>query len=185
MKIFRHVSALAVVGVLAACATATEGEKATERTTLDQQGQAALTELYGFSEAASALAPDANGILVFPSITEASLLVGGQTGDGVLYVNERPLEYYDVSGLSFGFQAGGQNYSQVLMFMSPEVLEKFRSGAGFEVGVDGGVTVIDADVAGSIDTSNLQDDIVAFVFGSSGLAGGVALDGTKYTKKDL
>ena len=185
MKTIRRLCAIALVGSLAACAAQTDSEKAVERSTLDQQAQAALTELYGFSEAARALAPEANGILVLPSITEASFLVGGQTGDGVLYVNERPLEYYDISGLSFGFQAGGQNYSQVLMFMTPAALEKFRSGGGFEVGVDGGVTVIDADMAAQVNSSNLQTDIVAFIFGSSGLAGGVALDGTKYTKKDL
>ena len=112
-------------------------------------------------------------------------MLGGQTGDGVLYVNERPVEYYNVSGLSFGFQAGGQAYSQVLMFMTPEVLERFRNSTGFELGVDGGVTVVNADLAGKINTSNLQNDIVAFVFGASGLAGGVAVDGIKYTKKDL
>ncbi len=185
MKIIRQFCAIALVGTLAACATQTESQKGVERSTLDQKGRIALSELAEISPTAKALAPKANGILVFPQIVKAGFVVGGETGDGVLYVNQQPLEYYDVSGLSFGFQAGGQAYSQVLMFMSPEVLEKFRSSNGFEVGVDGGVTVIDADVGTKINTSNLQNDIVAFVFGSSGLAGGVALDGTKYTKKDL
>jgi lipid-binding SYLF domain-containing protein len=185
MKAIRQFSAIVFAGVLAACAAQTEGEKAVERSTLEQQAKASLTELYGFSETARALAPDANGILVFPQIVEAGFIVGGETGDGVLFVNEKPLEYYDVSGLSVGFQAGGQAYSQVLMFMTPEVLERFRNAAGFELGADAGVTVVDADVAGAMNTSNLQNDIVAFVFGASGLAGGVAVDGTKYTKKDL
>ncbi len=87
--------------------------------------------------------------------------------------------------MSVGFQAGGQAFSQVLMFMTPETLANFRDSAGFEVGVDGGVTVIDADMAASLNTNNLQNNIVAFIFSGSGLAGGVALDGTKYTKKDL
>jgi lipid-binding SYLF domain-containing protein len=182
---FHRFSAIALVGVLVGCAPQTESEMADERMTLDQASRAALQELYGFSESARTLAPDANGILVFPSITEASFIVGAQSGDGVLYVNEEPYEYYDASGMSFGFQAGGQNYSQVLMFMTPEALERFRSRRGFEVGVDGGVTVVNADMEMGLDTSKLRTDIVAFVYGSSGLAAGVALDGTKYTKKDL
>ncbi len=185
MKAIRNFCTILLVGALAACATQTESEKGVERSTLVQQARASLTELYGLRQVAKTLSTDAQGVLVFPSIVSASLVVGGQTGDGVLFVDNQPVAYYDVSGLSFGFQAGGQAYSQVLMFMTPEALAKFRDGAGFEVGVDGGVTVVDADLATRLNTNNLQNDIVAFIFSGSGLAGGVALDGTKYTKKDL
>lgn len=185
MKIWRQFSALAVVGVLAACATQTESEKGVERTTLEQQARASLNELYGLNQTAKTLSSDAEGVLVFPSIVQGSFVVGAQTGDGVLFINDQPAGYYNTSGLSFGLQAGGQAYSQVLMFMTPETLANFRNSSGFEVGVDGGVTVVQAGAAGSLNTNNLQNDIVAFVFSGTGLAGGVALDGAKYTKKDL
>ncbi len=185
MKILHQFCAVALVGVLAACATQTEEQKDVERTTLDQQARASLNELYGINQTAQTLSNDAEGILVFPSIVQGSLVVGAQTGDGVLFVDDQPVGYYNTSGLSFGLQAGGQAYSQVMMFMTPEALENFRNSAGFEVGVDGGVTVVEAGAAGTLNTSNLQNDIVAFVFSGQGLAGGVALDGAKYTKKDL
>jgi lipid-binding SYLF domain-containing protein len=185
MKALRQLFAVALVGVLAACATQTEEQKDTQRTTLEQHARATLTELYGMNTAARTLSADAEGILVFPSIVEGSFIVGAQSGDGVLFVNDQASGYYNASGMSFGFQAGGQAYSQVLMFMTPEQLDKFRNSSGFQVGVDGGVTVISADMAAGVNTNNLQTDIVAFVFGAEGLAGGVALDGTKYTKKDL
>ena len=185
MKAIRNFFAILLLGALAACATQSDNEKMVEKSTLEQQARASLNELYGLNQTAKDLSSQAQGVLVFPSIVKASFVVGGQTGDGVLFVDNKPAGYYDVSGLSFGFQAGGQAYSQVLMFLTQEALDKFRSGAGFEVGVDGGVTVIDADMAKSINTSNLKNDIVAFIYSSSGLAGGVALDGTKYTKKSL
>lgn len=185
MRLLPKITAILFLAVAASCSSQTESEKATERSTLNQQAQASLTELYGTNAAARELSNRAEGILVFPSIVEGSFVVGAQTGDGVLFIDGAPVEYYDTSGLSFGLQAGGQAYSQTLMFLTPEALQKFRSSAGFEVGVDGGVTVVDANTAGTLDTNNLRHDIVAFVYSGSGLAAGVALDGTKYTKKDL
>ena len=185
MKILRRAFAFGLVATLAACASQTESEKDVTRSKLDADARAALNELTTTNPVARNLSQNADGILVFPSIVSGSFLVGAETGNGVMFFNGRPQEYYNTSGISFGFQAGAKAYSQVIMFMTADALTRFRSSEGFEVGVDGSITVIDADMAKSLDTNNLQDDIVAFIFSSEGLAGGVALDGTKYTRKDL
>ncbi len=47
-------------------------------------------------------------MLVFPSITKAGFMVGGQYGEGVLYERGKPVGYYNTAGASYGLQIGAQ-----------------------------------------------------------------------------
>lgn len=185
MTLMRTFAAAALLALAAACTPNTAEEKSAERAKIDAEAAAALDELYNQNQAARTLSRNADGILVFPSVVKGGLVVGAETGDGVLLVGGDPVAYYNTSAVSVGFQAGAQAYSQVLMFMTADALSRFRNSAGFEIGVDGEVTVIDAGVNAEVDSSNLQTDIVAFLFGSEGLMGGVSIEGSKFTPKDL
>src|SRR6185369_217846 len=57
---------------------------------LNADGQAALNRLYAQSSRATRYAKDARAILVFPKIVKVGLLIGGQGGEGVLFVQGRP-----------------------------------------------------------------------------------------------
>ena len=135
--------------------------------------------------AARDLAKDAKGVAIFPGIIKGGLIVGGETGDGVLRVGGDTEAYYNVSSASIGLQAGGQSYSQVLMFLTDEALTGFRDSSGWEAGVDGTVAVIESGASGEVDTSNISDPVVAFVFGEEGLMAGVTIEGSKFTRLDL
>ena len=63
MKALRQLFAVALVGVLAACATQTEEQKDTQRTTLEQHARATLTELYGMNNTAQTLSADAEALI--------------------------------------------------------------------------------------------------------------------------
>ena len=52
------------------------------------------------------------------------------------------------------------------------------------MGVDGSVALIKVGAGGSIDSSNIKDPIVAFVFGQKGLMYNLTLEGSKFTKLD-
>jgi lipid-binding SYLF domain-containing protein len=175
--------ALAVAGFGAGAHA--QSDKAARRAELDPKADAALAQLYAEDAAAKTLGSQAEGLLIFPRIVEGGLIIGGLTGDGVLRVGGNTVGYDDTTAVTFGFQAGGQAFSQVLMFLDPAALETFRNSKGFEVGVDANVTVLGAGGAVNADISNLKDPIVAFVFGESGLMGAATIDGTTYTKKDL
>ncbi len=66
--------------------------------------------------------------------------------------------------------------------MQEDALRKFRASQGWEAGVDGSVALIELGVGGSIDTTNIRDPIVGFVFGNKGLMYNLTLEGSKYTK---
>ena len=62
---------------------------------IDREVDAALKTLLAKSESARALAEKAKGILVFPGITKAGFIVGGQYGEGALRQNGKTVGYYN------------------------------------------------------------------------------------------
>ncbi len=158
---------------------------AARRIEIDARADGALETLFAQDPGARELAKRAAGILIIPKIVKAGLVVGGQSGDGVLRVGGKPVAYYNMSSASIGLQAGVQTYSQVLMFLHKPALEKFMTSDGWEAGVDGSVAVLRTGVSGGIDTSSIKDPVVAFVFGEKGLMAGVSVEGSKYTRLNL
>jgi lipid-binding SYLF domain-containing protein len=124
----------------------------------------------------------AKGVLVIPRIKQAGFVVGGKYGNGALRIGGKSVGYYNLAAGSVGFQIGAQEFNVLLCFMDERVLEKFRSSDGWQVGVDGQVTLVNVGAGGSVDTTKLKEPIVGFVFGQKGLMAGVSLEGLKFTK---
>jgi len=126
----------------------------------------------------------AAGYLIFPRVIKAGIGIGGETGEGALRVGGQTVAYYRTSAGSIGFQLGAQAKSIVIAFMTPESLQKFRDSSGWKVGVDGSVALIDLGVGKTIDTSNIKDPVIGFIFGSKGLMYNLTLEGSKFSKLD-
>jgi lipid-binding SYLF domain-containing protein len=124
----------------------------------------------------------AAGVLIFPRVTKAGLGVGGEYGEGALRVRGRTEGYYSIGAASFGFQAGAQRRSVLIAFMEPSALERFREGSGFKVGGDMSVAVLKMGASGGIDTSTVNQPVVAIIFGEKGLMYNLTLEGSKITK---
>jgi len=124
------------------------------------------------------------GYLVFPRVIKAGFVIGGETGEGALRIGGQTVDYYRTSAGSIGLQAGAQAKSMVIAFMTPESLEKFRNSSGWKAGVDGSVALIDMGGGKSIDTHNIKDPVVGFIFGSKGLMANLSFEGSKFSKLD-
>ena len=172
---------LAAGSLAAAPASATQAE----RDEIDALANAALDQLYGENPAAKELAGKAKGVLVFPKITKAGFVVGGQAGKGALRVGGASVGYYRIVSASLGFQIGAETYAQVLMFMTDEALAGFRASDGWEAGVDGTVALLEKGASAGVDTTAGKAPIVGFVFGEKGLMAAANIEGSKYTKLDI
>ena len=124
----------------------------------------------------------ANGYLVFPKVVKAGIGIGGEYGEGVLRIAGKAVAYYSTAAASIGLQLGVQKKSIIIVFLTNEALSKFRNSEGWEVGVDGSVALIKTGAAGSLETTTINDPIVAFVFGQKGLMYNLTLEGNKFTK---
>lgn len=126
----------------------------------------------------------AAGVLIFPRVIKVGIGIGAETGEGALRVRGQTVDYYRTIGGSFGLQLGAQAKSIVIAFMTKEVLEKFQNSEGWKVGVDGSVALIDLGAGKTIDSHNIKDPVVGFIFGSKGLMYNLTLEGTKISKLD-
>jgi len=124
----------------------------------------------------------AKGVLVLPNVVKAGFVVGGAYGEGALRIGGKTVDNYNMAAASFGFLAGAQTMRVVLVFMQEDALKKFQASKGWEAGIDGSVVLVDLGAARSIDTTNIKDPIVGFVFGQRGLMADLSLAGSKYTK---
>ena len=158
--------------------------KAETAAELEAKSKAALDSLLGQNETAKVAADAAKGILIFPSIVKAGFGIGGEFGEGALFKGGNTDGFYNIASASFGLQIGAQAYSQALFFMTDDALNYLDASKGFEIGADAAVAVASKGAGYELDTNNIQDPIIAFVFGESGLMAGITLEGSKITQID-
>jgi len=126
----------------------------------------------------------AAGYLVFPKVYKAGFVFGAETGEGALIVAGKTIDYYRTSAGSWGLQAGAQAKSVVIAFMTEDSLSKFRNSKGWKVGVDGSIALVDVGVGKAIDTKNIKDPVVGFIYGSKGLMYNLTFEGSKFSRLD-
>tara|TARA_B100001059_G_C17452060_1_gene387926 strand:- start:23 stop:622 length:600 start_codon:yes stop_codon:yes gene_type:complete len=147
---------------------------------IDKDANIALTMLKEEISDSNLIIDQAYGYLVFPRIVKVGVGVGIETGEGVLRINDISIDYYRLSSGSLGFQLGAQAKGIVVVFMTEDILNNFRNNPGWKVGVDGSITIIDQGFGKSIDTDNILDPIVAFVFDNRGLMYSLSMEGTVF-----
>jgi lipid-binding SYLF domain-containing protein len=151
---------------------------------LDKDAAAALNALYSASPGAKALGEKAKGILVFPDIKKAAILVGGQTGRGVMFANGKVVGHYRADGVLAGLELGAQSFAYAMFFMSDRALQNLHDSKGFEIGADPNIVLVDGGAAKEISTTTAQADVYGYVFGQKGIMGGIAVQGLKITQLD-
>ena len=155
---------------------------AESRADLDRSARTVLNQLVASNANAKKLNEKAIATLVFPVVTKAGFIVGGQYGDGVLFKQGRPAAYYNTAGGSYGLQAGAQQYGYVMFFMKEAALSALDSTQGFEVGVGPSVVLVDQGAATSTTTITAQNDVYAFITAQKGAMAGLGIQGNKITK---
>lgn len=155
---------------------------AASKTEIDIKVNASLEQFRKEVAGGAAFLEKAQGVLVFPEVLKAGFGIGGEYGEGALLVGGQTADYYSTAAASFGFQLGAQVKTIVLVFLAKDALDKFRSSAGFEVGADGSVALVELGTGVDINTMSIQDPIVGFVLSNKGLMYNLTLEGTKITK---
>lgn len=161
---------------------AAPGANAASKTEIDAKVTACLKAFHSQVPQAGELRKKARGILVFPSVIKAGFGIGGEYGEGALLIGSQTVDYYSTAAGSIGFQLGAQSKAIILMFMQDRALDEFRAAKGWKVGVDGSVALVKIGAGGAIDTENIQDPVIGFIFGQKGLMYNLTLEGSKITK---
>jgi|ERR1700733_2656204 lipid-binding SYLF domain-containing protein len=167
------------LAILALIASATSF--AVSKVELDARADKALHHFFELNPANRPLAQKAAGILVFSHVTKGGVGVAGEYGQGVLRVNHATAGYFSIGSASVGLTLGLAKYSEVIMFMTQDSLDKFMASKGWSIGADAAVVLVSQGAAGEYDSTTIGKPILGFVFGEKGLLGDVSLEGSKIT----
>ncbi len=127
-------------------------------------------------------------VLIFPSLIKGGVVVGGESGTGVLVVRGAGSgwsdpAFYSIYAGSLGLQIGGQISESVFAVMNDRALDalidnQFKFGGDISVaaGPSGKRT-------GSAATTNFGSDVYSFAL-TEGLFGGVSFEGAGVLKRD-
>ncbi len=173
---FSMIIAAAIAFAASGAAQAAKPEK------IDRRVNEALSEFREDIGGADEVLARAKGVLVFPLIRKGGIGIGGEYGQGALRIGGETVAYYSTAAASIGLQFGGQSRRQIIVFLDQGALDKFRSSDGWEIGVDASVAVVTLGAGGAIDTTQLNQPIVAFVFDNKGLMYNLSLEGSKISR---
>ena len=103
-----------IVGIFA-FATTPDVSKASSAEEINNAANATFHRFVEANPSAEELGRKAAGVLVFPSVVKAGMLLGGQYGEGVLIVRGNAAGYYNIISASLGFQLGVQSLSIIIV----------------------------------------------------------------------
>ena len=122
---------------------------------------AATTKLFQDAGESASFIKNGYGYAVFPTIGKAGLGVGGAHGSGCVYEKGKQVGTAKMNQLSFGWQAGAQGYSLLVVFEDDRAFKDFTSG-NFEFGAKASAVAITAGASAGAGTGGV----------SSGASGG-------------
>lgn len=150
---------------------------------ISRDSRAALASLYSQNASARALGKNAKAILVFPSITRAGFVVGGQAGNGTLFRRDGSVGgFFQTTSVSYGLQAGVQNFGYALFLMDDDAIKNINRSGGWDVGGSPSLVIADRGMTTSLNTTTINRGTVAFFFNQRGLMAGLGLKGSKITR---
>ena len=122
---------------------------------------------------------EAAGFAVFPNIAKAGLGFGGARGSGEVFEDGKVIGSTTVTQLSFGFQLGGQAFSQIIFFQNKRDIDRFTDG-NFEFGASASAALITEGANASLDYTN---GVAVMTFSKGGLMYEASIGGQKFTFK--
>lgn len=118
----------------------------------------------------------AAGYVIFPNVGEGGFIIGGASGNGVVYENGIPIGMADLKKINVGFQAGGQAIIEVIFFETEAALEKFKEG-NFEFSAQASAVAVESGVAVN---SSYDDGVMVFALPKAGLMAEASVGGQKF-----
>lgn len=119
----------------------------------------------------------AQGYAIFPEVGKGGLIAGGAYGRGVLYERGRMIGYVDVTQATVGFQAGGQSFSELIVFQTEHDVDRFVSGK-FALAANASAVAINAGAAAS---AKYTEGVAVFVRPIGGLMVEISIGGQQFT----
>lgn len=159
-------------------------------------------EVFKKSEAVQPFFDSAYGYVVFPTIGKGGFFLGGAYGNGRVYKQGKITGTASLIKVTFGFQLGGQAFSQIIFFENEKAYNEFTSGnfefegaasavvitaaAQAKTGTDGNTAGASLGPAtGTQAETHYMDGMAVFIHTLGGLMYEMSLGGQKFSFEPL
>ncbi|NQY93083.1 MAG: lipid-binding SYLF domain-containing protein [Campylobacteraceae bacterium] len=153
-----------------------EAQKAELRAQQINEAQVAVAQFKSSNGKLKVFFEEAYGFAIFANVGKAGILIGGAYGEGVVYQKNQVRGYSSLTQFSFGFQLGGQTYSEIIFFKNKESLDSFTQ-SNFELGAQVSAVAITSGISFDADYDN---GIAIFTLVKGGLMFEAAVGGQKF-----
>ena len=148
-------------------------------TKLQDETKEAIKELVAEHPEIESHFHSAYGFAVFPKITKAGLGIGGAGGHGLVFDNKTVIGESKLAQATFGLQAGGQQYMEVIFFEDQPALDRFTKG---KVKFSGQASAVALKDGASVDI-DYQDGVAIFTKTIGGLMAEASVGGQSFKYK--
>lgn len=148
-------------------------------TKLQNEVKDAMKQLVASNPELDSYFQKAYGFAVFPKITKGGLGIGGAGGKGLVFDNKTVIGQSNLAQATFGLQAGGQQYMEVVFFEDQPALDRFTAG---KVKFSGQASAVALKDGASVDI-DYQDGVAIFTKTIGGLMAEASVGGQSFKYK--
>lgn len=116
------------------------------------------------------------GYVIFPNVGKGGFIIGGASGNGVVYENGEAIGMADLKKLNIGLQAGGQAIIEVIFFETDVDLKRFTEGK-FEFAAETSAVALKSGIAFN---AKYKDGVAVFALPKAGLMADASVGGQKF-----
>jgi len=138
--------------------------------------QQAITNFLKADTTLTSFITNSAGYAVFPDVGKGGFIVGGARGKGVVYEKENIIGQATMTQATVGAQVGGQSFSEIIFFETPEALNDFKTGK-FEMRAE--VSAVAAS-EGASKAAKYKEGVAVFTMAKKGLMVQAAVGGQKF-----
>jgi len=147
-----------------------------DRMDLQTSADRTLQELKEADASLDGVLDDSAGYAVFPTIGKGGLIIGGGYGRGALYEDGKVTGYTDMTQAAVGALIGGQSFTELVVFQTPETLANFKKG-NFSFGANASAIALNK---GAASATEFKDGVAIFTRPNQGLMADASLNGQKF-----
>ena len=165
------------LGLVASTGCETAPKTEAQRENLVDEAQTALKSMQNVDSGLAAFLDRGYGYAIFPNVGKGGLVAGGAYGKGSVYEQGNFIGYADVRQGTVGLQAGGQNFSELIVFENKAALDAFTNNK-FEFAANASAVLLKPGVS---KTANFDKGVAVFTHPKGGLMFEAAIGGQQFT----
>ncbi|HET8838299.1 MAG TPA: lipid-binding SYLF domain-containing protein [Flavobacteriaceae bacterium] len=116
------------------------------------------------------------GYVIFPNVGKGAYIVGGASGNGVVYKDGEMIGMADLKQVDVGLQIGGKAFREVLFFQTEEALSNFKEG-NFELSGNASAVVLEEGLAKTV---KFKDGVAVVTMPKAGAMIEISVGGQKF-----